>query len=94
MLVVMADIKLKSGAEEEFKNWFAESNLNLSKINGFISRRLLKSNDDKYRIIVEHENNETFASMMQNEEHAKIQSKAFSFMESPPMPKIYNVVAS
>jgi hypothetical protein len=30
MFVMIADIQLKDGAEEDFKNWFAESNKVLS----------------------------------------------------------------
>jgi len=35
---VIADIQLKKGTESEFKQWFAESNKTLSKLDGFVSR--------------------------------------------------------
>ena len=60
MFVMMADVQLKEGMEEDFKNWFSESNKILSPFPGFVSRRFLKSNDGSYRIIVEHESKETF----------------------------------
>ena len=85
MLVVIADIKLKNGVEEDFKKWFSESNKILSKQNGFLSRRLLEAPNGSHRIIVEHQSMQTFA---------KLHSEAINFMESTPIPKIYNVVSS
>ena len=94
MFVVIADIKLKNGVEREFKKWFSESNKTLSKQEGFVSRRLLESPDGSHRIIVEHQNMQTFEAMHQSQEHAKLHSEAITFMESPPIPKIYNVISS
>jgi len=94
MLVVIADIKLKNGVEQEFKKWFSESNKTLSNLEGFVSRRLLETPDGTHRIIVEHQNMQTFQAMHDSQEHAKLHSKAVTFMESPPIPKIYNVVSS
>ena len=54
MFVMMADIKLKEGSEDDFKTLFSESNKILSPFPGFVSRRCLKSHDGSYRIIVEH----------------------------------------
>ncbi len=56
MFVMMADIQLKEGAENDFKTLFSESNKVLSPFPGFVSRRFLKSPDGSCRIIVEHEN--------------------------------------
>ena len=94
MLVVIADIKLKNGVEDEFKKWFSESNKTLSNLEGFVSRRLLETPDGTHRIIVEHQNMQTFQAMHDSQEHAKLHSKAVTFMESPPIPKLYNVVSS
>ena len=60
MFVMIADVSLKEGAEDDFKSWFSESNKVLSGFPGFVSRRFLKSADGSYRIIVEHESKETF----------------------------------
>ena len=57
---MIADIQLKDGVEDDFKNWFAESNKVLCDFPGFISRKFLKSSDGTYRILVEHESKETF----------------------------------
>ncbi|MDH3490238.1 MAG: antibiotic biosynthesis monooxygenase [Nitrosopumilus sp.] len=93
MFVMMADIQLKEGAEEGFKDWFSESNKVLSGFPGFISRRFLKSNDGSYRIIVEHESKETFIKMHQSPEHEKIHPKGHSFMSADPIRKTFTVAA-
>ena len=93
MFVMMADIQLKEGAEEGFKDWFSESNKALSGFPGFISRRFLKSNDGSYRIIVEHESKETFIKMHQSPEHEKIHPKGHSFMSADPIRKTFTVAA-
>lgn len=94
MFVVIADIQLKNGLESDFVEWFSESNKILSKFEGFVSRRLLQSDDKKYRIIVEHKSRETFEMMHRSQEHAKLHTAAITFMESPPVPRFYDVVAS
>jgi len=93
MFVMMADVQLKEGAEEGFKDWFSESNKVLSSFPGFVSRRFLKSNDGSYRIIVEHESKETFIKMHQSPEHEKIHPKGHSFMSTDPVRKTYTVAA-
>jgi heme-degrading monooxygenase HmoA len=94
VFIVIADIQLKKETESEFKQWFVESNKTLSKLDGFVSRRLLESADGKHRIVVEHQSKETFEKMHQSQEHAKLHSQAVTFMEEPPLPKFYNIVAS
>jgi len=93
MFVMMADVQLKEGAEDDFKSWFSESNKVLSSFPGFVSRRFLKSADGSYRIIVEHESKETFIKMHQSPEHEKLHPKGHSFMSSDPVRKTFNVVA-
>ena len=93
MFVMIADVQLKEGAEEEFKAWFAESNRVLSDFPGFISRKFLKSPDGSYRILVEDESKETFVKMHQSPEHEKIHPKGHSFMSADPVRKTYTVAA-
>ncbi len=93
MFVMIADVQLKEGAEDEFKSWFSESNKVLSSFPGFVSRRFLKSPDGSYRILVEHESKETFIKMHQSPEHEKIHPKGHSFMSSDPVRKTFTVVA-
>lgn len=93
MFVMMADIQLKEGAEDEFKNWFSESNKVLSSSPGFVSRKFLKSSDGSYRILVEHESKETFIKMHQSPEHDKVHPMGHSFMVGEPVRKIFTVAA-
>jgi heme-degrading monooxygenase HmoA len=94
MFVVLAEIQLKKGMEEEFRKWVGESNKALSKFDGFINRRLLQSRAGKHLILVEFENLEKFEKMHQTQEHHQIQSKSHSMMEMPPKPMFYNVVSN
>ncbi len=93
MFVVIADVQLKKELESDFKEWFSESNKILAKFDGFVSRRLLESDDGKHRIIVEHKSKETFEKMHQSQEHARLHATAVTFMEMPPTPKFYNVIS-
>jgi len=93
MFVMIADVQLKEGAEDDFKSWFSESNKVLSSFPGFVSRRFLKSADGSYRIIVEHESKETFIKMHQSAEHEKLHPKGHSFMSADPGRKTFTVVA-
>ena len=93
MFVVVADVTIKQDSVEPFKEWFSESNKTVSKFPGFVSRRLLESQNGTHRILVEFDTKENFSSMHQSEEHAKLHSKAISFMETTPSPKFYQVVA-
>ena len=93
MFVMMADIQLKDGAEEDFTNWFTESNKVLSSFPGFVSRRLLRAHDGGYRIIVEHESKETFIRMHNSPEHEKLHPAGHSFMSSDPARKTFLVAA-
>ncbi|MGY5140206.1 MAG: antibiotic biosynthesis monooxygenase family protein [Candidatus Nitrosopumilus sp. Bin_571-38] len=93
MFVMIADIQLKDGAEEDFKSWFAESNKVLCNFPGFISRKFLKSSDGSYRILVEHESKDTFIKMHQSPEHEKIHPTGHSFMSADPQRKTYEVAA-
>lgn len=93
MFVMIADVQLKEGAEDDFKAWFSESNKVLSGFPGFVSRKFLKSPDGSYRILVEHESKETFVKMHQSPEHEKIHPKGHSFMSADPVRKTYTVAA-
>ncbi len=93
MFVMIADVQLKEGAEDDFKSWFSESNKILSSFPGFVSRRFLKSPDGSYRILVEHESKETFVKMHQSPEHEQIHPKGHSFMSADPVRKTFTVAA-
>ena len=93
MFVMMADIQLKDGMEDDFKTLFSESNKILSSFPGFVSRRFLKSIDGTYRIIVEHETKETFMTMIQSPEHQEFHPKFHSLMSVEPVKKLFTVSA-
>ncbi|MDP6327673.1 MAG: antibiotic biosynthesis monooxygenase [Nitrosopumilus sp.] len=93
MFVMIADVQLKDGAEDDFKSWFSESNKTLSSFPGFVSRKFLKSADGSYRIVVEHESKETFIKMHNSPEHEKLHPAGHSFMSGPPQRKTYTVAA-
>ena len=78
MFIMMADVQLKEGAENDFKTLFSESNKVLSPFPGFVSRRFLKSPDGSYRIIVEHETQETFMTMILHGEKSEKKVKCSS----------------
>ena len=64
MFVMIADIQLKDGAEDDFKSSGLQNQTKyLCNFPGFISRRFLKSSDGSYIILVEHESKETFIKM-------------------------------
>ena len=90
MFIMMADVQLKDGTENDFKTLFSESNKVLSPFPGFVSRRFLKSPDGSYRIIVEHETQETFMTMIQSPEHQEFHPKLHSFMSAEPVKKMFN----
>lgn len=92
MFVMMADIRLKEGAEADFARWFSESNKALAGCEGFVSRRLLKGNDGGYRIMVEHESKETFVKMHNSPEHENLHPAGHSFMEGEPQRRTFTVV--
>ncbi|BDQ30577.1 MULTISPECIES: antibiotic biosynthesis monooxygenase [Nitrosopumilus] len=93
MFVMMADVNLKDGAEEDFKKWFSESNKVLANFPGFVSRRFLKANDGSYRIIVEHESKDTFIKMHNSPEHDKLHPEGHSYMSAPPERKTFSIIA-
>ena len=93
MFVMMADVQLREGTEDDFKTLFSESNKILSSFPGFVSRRFLKSIDGTYRIIVEHETKETFMTMIQSPEHQEFHPKLHSFMSTEPTKKLFTVSA-
>lgn len=94
VFVVVVEIQLKKGMEEEFRKWVGESNKELAKFDGFISRRLLQSQAGKNLILVEFESLEKFEKMHQTQEHHGIQSKGHSMMEVSPKPMFYNVISN
>ncbi len=86
MFVVMADVRVRSGEEGRFEDWFTESNAVLSKLPGFISRRLFRSSDGgpAYRIVIEHESKKTFVAMHNSPEHGRVAPGGMSLLDADP----------
>lgn len=95
MFVVIADIELKEGAEAKFVKWFSQSNRNiLSKIEGFVERKLLKSPDGRQlRIVLTCANKESFLGFYQSSEHMAAHQEAMTFMSRPPQMSFYHMIA-
>ena len=93
MFVAIVDIRLKQGVEEDFAKSFSCANAELSKCEGFVSRRLLRAGDGSLTIVVEHDSRKTFESMHQSDIHAKWHKEMVSFMVEPPSPRFFQVIA-
>ncbi len=83
---------IKEGKEQDFKNWFKESNAIFSKFDGFVSRRLLVSGHGSYAGLVEHQSKETFFKMHNSKEQAELHGKAATMFDGEPKPSFYEVV--
>jgi heme-degrading monooxygenase HmoA len=94
LFVAIADIELKKGIEQEFKEWFSRSTRLVAKHDGFIARKLLKSaKGGQYRIIIIMESKEAFAKLHATTEHAKLHAEALTFMTRPPIISAYESVS-
>lgn len=93
MYIALIDIELKDNKEDEFKAWIAETNKVLSKLPGFVSRRLVKSDNGKYRLIVEFTDKESHVKIHQTKEHDEIHKQLMSFLSKPPLPNFYHVIS-
>lgn len=84
---------IKAGKDTEFREWFAWSNQEYAKHQGFISRRLLRPRQGgNYAAIVEHESYETFMAMHTNPTQAEAGQRVKPLFEGNPTPEFYEVV--
>jgi heme-degrading monooxygenase HmoA len=93
MYIALIDIELKDGMEEEFKTWITSSNMALSKFSGFVSRKLVKSDNGKYGLVVEFTDKESHIKLHQTNEHHEIHKQLMGFLKKPPVPAFYHVIA-
>ena len=93
MFVAIVEIVLKDEKKDDFKTWITDSNITLSKFDGFVSRRLLESRDGGNRIMVEFKDMESFQKMHSIPEHSKFASELGQFMAQPPQRNFFQVVA-
>lgn len=84
--------KVKNGKDAEFRKWFADSNRVYAKFDGFISRRLLVSEEGRYAAIVEHKSKDTFMKMHKSKERDEIFAKIQPLIVGNPTPSFYAVL--
>ncbi len=83
---------IRKGKEQEFKDWFKESNEVFSKSDGFISRTLLIAGNGSFAGLVMHRSRDTFMKMESSKERNELRAKALPLFESEPKPSFYEVV--
>lgn len=85
--------KIKEGKDEEFRQWFADSNRAYADHPSFIRRILLRPRDGgNYVAVVEHESYETFMAMHTSSTQAALRQRVQPVFEGSPDPKFYDVV--
>jgi heme-degrading monooxygenase HmoA len=84
---------LKAGKEAEFLEWFAWSNEEYAKHQGFIRRRLLRPRQGgSYAAVVEHESYETFMAMHTSPTQARANERVKPLLHGGPTPEFYEVI--
>lgn len=85
--------EIVEGKEEEFRQWFAESNKEFAKFPGFIRRDLLQpKNGGNYFSIVEHESKETFMAMHTSPAQAVFKARVVGLLKGEPSPSFFDIV--
>ncbi len=92
MFVNFVLFSIKQGKEQEFKDWFKESNSVFSKFDGFIARTLLVSSSGQFAGIVQHESRDTFMKMEVSKERNEMRAKALAVFDGEPNASFYEVV--
>ncbi len=84
---------IKVGKDEEFRQWFAWSNEEFAKYEGFIGRRLLRPCEGgNYAAIVEHASYETFLAMHRSPTQVEASKRVKPLFDGDPKPEFYEVV--
>ncbi len=92
MFVNIVLFSIKKGKDQEFKDWFKESNAIFSKFDGFVSRTLLISANGSFAAIVQHKSKDTFMKMENSKERNELRNKVSPIFEAEPKPSFYEVV--
>jgi len=83
---------IKEGKDDEFRGWFAWSNAEYAKHEGFISRKLLRPHEGgNYAAVVEHESYETFWAMHTSPTQAEAGKRVKPLLNGDPTPEFYEV---
>lgn len=84
---------VRDGKDAEFRAWFAWSNGEYAKHEGFIRRRLLQPREGgNYLAIVEHESYATFMVMHSSPTQAEAWRRVEPLLEGGNTPAFYEVV--
>jgi heme-degrading monooxygenase HmoA len=84
---------LRPGKDAEFQEWFAWSNEELRKMEGFLGRRLLKPvAGGNYVSIVEYENREAFTAMQASPAHEEAGKRVAPLLDGVPSPAFYEAL--
>lgn len=94
MFVVFIDFPpVKPGKDGEFKEWFAWSNREFGRFEGFIGRRLLKpENEGTYAALVEFESREAFAAIQAAPIHDEAGKRVAPLLDGSPAPHFYSLL--
>jgi len=94
MFIAMINFRIKPDRIEEFRKWFAGTNIEFADHKGLVNRRLLKAEDTgNYIIMVEHESRETFIAGATHPDHVKANDQIGPWLEKEPVPQFYEVIA-
>ena len=92
-IVIINFPPIQPGKDAEFRDWFAQTNAEFGKSEGFISRRLLSPiKGGNYAAIVEHESHATFMKMHETPAHAQASERVAPLFDGRKSPQFYNVV--
>ena len=93
MIVAIARFpRVPAERDEDFRAWFAWSNLQLSETEGLKARRLLRSEEGAYVALVEHDSAETLAAMHATAKVAQIHERLAAVLPEGPHATRYDVV--
>ena len=92
-VVLIAFPPIQEGKKAAFEEWFAWSNQQFSKFEGFISRKLLKPLEGgNYAGVAEFESQAAFQAMHDSPMHAEAGKRVRPLFDGPPTPSFYEVV--
>lgn len=92
-IVIINFPPIQPGKDAEFRDWFAQTNAEFGKSEGFISRRLLSPiKGGNYAAIVEHESHATFMKMHETPAHAQASERVAPLFDGRKSPQFYDVV--
>ncbi len=92
-VIIISFPPIKEGKQTEFEEWFAWSNQQFSKFEGFISRKLLKPLEGgNYAAVAEFESQAAFQAMHDSSMHADAGRRVRPLFDGQPTPKFYEVV--